>query len=110
MPDFTHHIQFNGQYIAFINGRNCTALPDFYDAIAKALQLPEYFGKNLDALDEMLCDLSWIAESTVLLVILHADEMLRDAPEATGAIQDIFAHAAEELDSRGVLFSVFQQR
>jgi RNAse (barnase) inhibitor barstar len=35
-------------------------LIDFYKNIATALQFPDYFGNNLDALNDMLLDLAWL--------------------------------------------------
>jgi RNAse (barnase) inhibitor barstar len=44
---------------------------ELYDVLSEALHLPNYFGRNWDALDEVLGDLSWIAPRRV--VIVHAD-------------------------------------
>ena len=35
-------------------GRSIRSIEEFYDAIARKLQLPEYFGRNLDALWDVL--------------------------------------------------------
>ena len=42
-----------------------------FDVLTEALHLPNYFGRNWDALDEVLGDLSWLAPRRV--VIVHAD-------------------------------------
>ena len=40
------------QYV--LNGAKIQSLSDFYDEIARMLSLPEYFGRNLDALADVL--------------------------------------------------------
>ena len=47
------------------------SVDDLYDVLIEALHLPNYFGRNWDALDEVLGDLSWLAPRRV--VIVHAD-------------------------------------
>ncbi|MBN1663899.1 MAG: barstar family protein [Deltaproteobacteria bacterium] len=37
-----------------LNGRMIRSLDDFYDQLLKRLSLPEYFGRNLDALWDVL--------------------------------------------------------
>src|SRR5512140_1061646 len=44
---------------------------ELYDMLSEALHLPDYFGRNWNALDEVLGDLSWLAPRRV--VIVHAD-------------------------------------
>ena len=56
-------------YIAFLDGKYLQDKEQVYTALEKALQLPDYFGKNLDALDELLHELDWIEQSHVLLII-----------------------------------------
>ncbi len=48
-----------------------TTVEELHDVLSEALHLPNYFGRNWDALDEVLGDLSWLAPRRV--VILHAD-------------------------------------
>ena len=44
---------------------------ELYDALAEAMHFPSYFGRNWDALDEVLADLAWLVPRRV--VIVHAD-------------------------------------
>jgi RNAse (barnase) inhibitor barstar len=60
----------------FIDGATCANMDDVYYALSKQLSLPEYFGNNLDALDEVLADLEWIDEGFVLFIVLNAKSFI----------------------------------
>lgn len=62
-------------------------------AIAQALDFPDWFGQNLDALYDSLSDLSWLpAGEYVLVVPVNLDssvsEVLRDAAKRTAESGD----------------------
>ncbi|SDP59607.1 barstar family protein [Lentzea jiangxiensis] len=62
-------------------------------AIAQALDFPEWFGQNLDALHDSLTDLSWLPEGEYVLVVpVDLDpsvlEVLRDAAKQTAGSGD----------------------
>ncbi|SHL38021.1 Barstar (barnase inhibitor) [Pseudonocardia thermophila] len=68
--------------------------------IGKALRFPGYYGRNLDALEECLTDLSWLPEGEVVLV-WDGDEVLRRAdPAGYAAVVEVLTAATEEM-SRG---------
>lgn len=48
---------FLGAFIGTVDGQKATSMKDFHEQISQALNFPDYSGKNLDALDEMLNDL-----------------------------------------------------
>ncbi|ASZ13224.1 barstar family protein [Chitinophaga pendula] len=77
-------------FIAVLDGRNARTLSDFYKEIARILTFPDYFHHNLDSLEEMIRDLSWIAASRIMLYIRYTASFL-----------------AEEQDKRPVVFSIF---
>jgi hypothetical protein len=52
---------------------------ELLEALRLALSLPDYFGRNWDALDEVLRDLEWIRERNVILV--HSDLPLQRGDE-----------------------------
>lgn len=68
-----------------------------HDAVAHALDFPEYYGRNLDALYDCLTDL----EVPTHLVLLHFDDMapwshgfrevFQDAMEANPSLQIVLA-------------------
>lgn len=67
---------FLGAFVAHIDGTKATSVKDFHEQIAAAMHFPDYSGKNLDALDEMLNDLEWIDEHKVIIFIDHSADWL----------------------------------
>lgn len=70
-----------GAHVGVIDGREARTEPAFFTAIAGALELPEWFGANWDALDEVLADRSWLAGPEHVLVVRHALWLLDDEPQ-----------------------------
>lgn len=69
-----------------------------FDALAQTLQLPDYFGRNWDALDECLRDLSWLKPKTI--VIAHADLPLTKKSDRTVYLE-ILGRAVEDWNRDG---------
>ena len=110
MPNFKNNISVNGVFLAFIDSKKCNTLPCFYSEISNALNFPDYFGYNLDALDEAMCDLSWIEEKTILLLLFNYEEFMKDDKEDLQVINAVFSHVISELEIRGIYFSVMTQQ
>jgi RNAse (barnase) inhibitor barstar len=53
----------------------------FFDEISAALQFPDYFGQNWDALADCIEDMSWLRASAYTLLMTDADQLLADEPE-----------------------------
>lgn len=75
-------------------------------AIGRALELPAWFGANLDALYDSLTDLPDRIDAPGFVVVLdglrhgsHADD--------TAALLDVFRDAAEDFAGRGLALRVF---
>jgi hypothetical protein len=64
--------------------------------IAKALAFPEWFGRNWDALEDCLTDLSWSPAAGYVLIFENA--------LSNGVMTDILASAAEFWRDRGKPF------
>lgn len=65
------------RFVAHLPAR-IQSVPGLMDGLARALQLPDYFGSNWDALDECLRDLWWIEERTVVLWHKSLPDLPRD--------------------------------
>ncbi len=71
--------------------------------IAGALEFPEYFGDNWDALEECLRDMSW-RSGQITLLIEHADAIPADL---LATFLDIAAQMAEQWANEGRVCSLF---
>ena len=62
-----------------LDGRACRTKERLLKEIAVTLAFPDYFGENWDALEECLCDLSWVSGTGHLLLIEEAEALLAGA-------------------------------
>ena len=69
---------------------------DLFGALASALQFPDYFGHNWDAVVDCLREV----DGDVILLVHDAAGMWRDAPELASMLVDVWLGAAEEADSK----------
>lgn len=63
-------VEKNIRYV-FIDGSLCQSIEQCYTTLKVQLSLPDYFGNNLDALEEVLSDLDWIDEGKIKIIILQ---------------------------------------
>ena len=66
----------NDTRYVFLDGLVCSTLATCYYILQQQLSLPDYFGSNLDALDEVLSDLDWIPEKKIKIIIANNDQLL----------------------------------
>lgn len=85
----------NIRYV-FIDGTVCKRIDDCYATLQPQLSLPDYFGNNLDALEEMLSDLEWISEEKVRIIILNRAELLMNDANKKESFLDILNSCSNE--------------
>ena len=71
---------------------------DALSAIAKALRFPDWFGKNWDALEDCLSDLSWRKGNGHVLVLRDWQKV---TPDDLGVLIDVLRSSAEFWSGRG---------
>lgn len=59
-----------------IDASEVTTLREFYEVLAKAMHFPDYFGFNLDSLDELLNDLTWIEDEKLAIYFNNSEKFL----------------------------------
>lgn len=72
-----------------------TSAEALFSKLAQALQFPDYFGHNWDALVDCLGDV----EDDVVLLIYDAAVLWREAPEVATELVDVWLAAADERES-----------
>jgi hypothetical protein len=110
-----------GFALKVIKGPKCQTIAGLLTECARALDFPDYFGHNWDALEECLADLEWLPAKGYVLLITDAGcvlpdddeeyetflEILRDAGEAWGSGQA--GMGARRATPFHVLFAVSEQ-
>lgn len=72
------HILHNDTYVAFLQGSRMTTLNNLYNELESSLQLPSYFGRNWNALDECLNDFSWLPHKKIVIAINEFEKVLSE--------------------------------
>lgn len=80
-----------------LDGKAMQTAGSFYDELARGLKLPEYFGRNLNALDECLVDLEWFDAAGFILFVRNAEGILRvESSEKLDGFLDVLQRAGRE--------------
>jgi RNAse (barnase) inhibitor barstar len=92
--------------VRVIRGAKSRTAGDFFNECGAALQFPDYFGENWDALFECLTDLEWLPGDAYLLVVTEGDLLLDREAKQLRSLFEVLEKAAEEWaraeDSQGV--------
>jgi hypothetical protein len=96
-----HEAHRRGLALRVLRGARLRTVGALMDEFAAACQLPPYFGRNWDALDECLQDLDIAGAEGVVLCILDAEQLLADASPEHGRILFDLLEGAAEAHGRG---------
>ncbi len=81
-------------------------VPGFIKVLKRDLEFPEWFGGNLDALNDCLTDLSW-RPAPGYVITLSGYEPLRANPTSFAAFNEILSSAVEVWQAKEVPFRIF---
>jgi Barstar (barnase inhibitor) len=96
-----------GPYTVRLRLTGVTDKAGFLDRCARDLRLPDWFGRNWDALADCLIDLSWWGRPSGYVLRIEGWEAFRTAaPEAAATAADILAEARQYWASRGTSLTV----
>jgi RNAse (barnase) inhibitor barstar len=84
--------------VATVDGGKTTTIKAFLSEIGEVMHFPDYEGKNLEELDEMLNDLEWIDEPQVIIYINRTGDWLskEKSEEKILTVLDLFDATAED--------------
>ena len=72
----------------------------FIGLVAKALDFPEWFGGNWDALEDCLTDLSWLKANGYVVLLENCAEFVKRAPHEFAMSTQVFESVAEYWDEK----------
>lgn len=78
-----------------INGKKCSTPSGLFTEFARALDFPDYFGHNWDAMEECLADLEWLPAKGYILLITDAQAVLAADEDEYETFIEILSDAGE---------------
>jgi len=91
----SYYSENNVRYV-FLDGNICKSIDQCYQTLQQQLSIPDYFGYNLDALEEVLGDLDWIEEEKVKIILLNSEHLLTNDEEKKKGLLDILNSCKNE--------------
>ena len=85
-----------------VNLARITDKAGFLAAVGTALDFPDWYGHNWDALADCLSDLSWMPADGYVIVLENADDFARACPADFATALEIFQEAADTWRDDGV--------
>ena len=87
-----------------VNLAQVTDKEAFLEAVGKALNFPDWYGHNWDALADCLTDLSWMAADGYVIILEHSDAFAAAAPADFAMALSVFQDAADTWREDGIPF------
>ena len=84
-----------GFAVRVINGKKCSTPAGLFTEFARALNFPDYFGHNWDAMEECLADLEWLPAKGYVLLITDAQAVLSGDEDEYETLLEILSDAGE---------------
>ncbi len=91
-----------------VNLARCSDLNAILAALGQELGFPEWYGANLDALNDCLSDFSWREAKGYIVTLVGADSLSVD-PDNFTALNEVFTAVIEQWREQGILFWVFYE-
>jgi RNAse (barnase) inhibitor barstar len=83
-------------HIAAIDGKRCRDIESFLVEIGHAFSFPEYYGRNMNALNDCLNDLDWIDKDSYVLIINHFESFISESEEDKNDVINFLNEIAQE--------------
>lgn len=86
----------SGIQVFDVDGAPITTEEQLFSALAKEMKFPSYFGRNWDAVDECLRDMTWLPGAGYVLFIRGAEQFWKQSTRLAGALVESWLFAAED--------------
>ena len=84
-----------GFALRVVQGKKCRTPAGLFNEFARALEFPDYFGHNWDALEECLADLEWLPAKGYVVLIADALSVIPDNDEEYETLLEVLSDAGE---------------
>lgn len=84
-----------GFALRVVQGKKCKTPAGLFNEFARALEFPDYFGHNWDALEECLADLEWLPAKGYVVLITDAQSVIPDEDEEYETLLEVLNDAGE---------------
>jgi hypothetical protein len=85
----------DGFLMKVVRGGKCRSVTGLFAELAEALEFPDYFGHNWDALEECLADLEWLPAKGYVLLFTDAELILPEDEEEFATFLEVLNDAGE---------------
>jgi hypothetical protein len=90
----------DGFVLRVLRGAKCRTTAGLLAEFAHALDFPDYFGHNWDALEECLTDLEWLTGQGYVLLVTDAEQVLARDEEEYATFLEVLSDVGEAWASR----------
>lgn len=104
LADLRSAAEQQGLALFYIDLAGITSKDRFLAAVAQALGFPDWFGRNWDALEDCLTDMSWQPAGGYVLILAHADDFHMADEDSFALALRILQTAAEFWREDGIPF------
>jgi RNAse (barnase) inhibitor barstar len=84
-----------GFVLRTLSGKKCKTKASLLTEFAQALEFPDYFGHNWDALEECLTDLEWLPAKGYVFCMTEAEHVLAGDDEEYETLLEVLSDAGE---------------
>jgi RNAse (barnase) inhibitor barstar len=94
----------NGYRIVSFNTGGWRSEEEMHESLQDALSFPDYYGRNLDALDECVCDDLVVPDEGGLVLVLRGYDRFAKIPRRSGTDQTSRAEVVLDIFARAVRY------
>ncbi|MFN2200718.1 MAG: barstar family protein [Caldilineaceae bacterium] len=101
-----HRVVARGWACFYLDGANVFDKASLLAQLGEAMDFPDYYGQNWDALEECITELSWLGPSACVLLYDHASVLAGQHPDVFATFLDVMQLACEYWSQRSRPFYV----
>ena len=90
------YLENKESFVTGIDGTQCQTIESFLKQIGRAFSFPNYYGENLDALNDCINDLSWISKNNYILIINNFESFIIENKKDRKDMIDFFSEVSEQ--------------